>query len=44
MRFMLEMAGELKLKKKFETIIGEETEKMEKYQKENQSTHLKEIE
>jgi hypothetical protein len=38
---MLEMADELKLKKKFETMIGEEPENKDKYQKEVDKTQVK---
>lgn len=41
MRYMLEMADELKLKKKFETMISEEPENKDKYQKEVDKTQVK---
>ena len=41
MRYMLEMADELKLKKKFETMISEEPENKDKYQKDVDKTQVK---
>jgi hypothetical protein len=38
---MLEMADELKLKKKFETMISEEPENKDKYQKDVDKTQVK---
>ena len=41
MRFMLEMADLLKIKKKFETMISEDPSNKEKYQKEIDKSQLK---
>ena len=41
MRFMLQMADLLKVKKKFETMITEEPQNKEKYQKEIDKSQLK---
>ena len=38
---MLEMADQLKVKKKFETMINEEPQNKEKYQKEIDKTQVK---